>query len=257
MTLTSAEITAWVGQWFWPFMRISALFVAAPIFAQRTMNRRVRVLLAATIAVMILPLLPVSPPIDAISPQGMLVLLQQLLIGTLVGFTLSLAVNAVMVAGEKMSMGMGFGFATMIDPQNGISVPVVSQFYQLLCLVLFLGMGGHLTMIAMLVDSFNTFPVGDLSFGTTQISEMLRFSGTVWVVGMLMSLPVVMGTLLINLAMGVMSRAAPQLNLMSVGFPFTIGVGFLLMLFLMPSSVHVIEKVWSDTFRVVEKMIGG
>lgn len=257
MNFSSAEITALIGQWFWPFVRISAVLMSAPMFSQRSMPRRVRVLFAAVLAAMLAPTLPPMPAVDAASPAGMITMAQQVLIGTLMGFTLTLALNAVMMAGEKISLGMGFGFATMIDPQNGVSVPVLSQLYQLLAMSIFLGMNGHLTLIAAITQSFQSLPVGSSAIGTAQIMDVIRYSSSLWVTGLMIALPVLMGTLLINLAMGVMSRAAPQLNLMSVGFPFTIGVGFLLMWLLMPSSINYMGRVWNEAFTVVDRVIGG
>jgi flagellar biosynthetic protein FliR len=160
MHLSGAEIAAWLGSYLWPLFRIAAMIVAMPIFGSILIPVRVRLMLALAVTSIVAPVLPAAPAVDPLSLEAVLIILQQIIIGVAMGFAMQLVFNAVTTGGQIIAMQMGLGFASMVDPQNGTQVPVLSQLYLLLVTLLFLGFNGHLVMIEMIAESFTVLPVG-------------------------------------------------------------------------------------------------
>lgn len=214
----------WLNQFIWPLTRITAFFMVAPIIGAQVVLARVRVILAVLTTVLLLPSLPDMPQIEAFSLAGMMVVAQQVLLGVALGFVLQLFLQVFVVAGQMMAMKMGLGFASMVDPSNGISVPIVSQFYIILVTLLFISSNGHLVMIEVMIDSFQTLPVGD-DVSAATLYSVARMGSWLFASGLLLALPIITALLIVNMAFGVMSRAAPQLNIFSLGFPFSLTLG--------------------------------
>lgn len=226
MHLSGAEIAAWLGSYLWPLFRIAAMIVAMPIFGSILIPVRVRLMLALAVTSIVAPVLPAAPAVDPLSLEAVLIILQQIIIGVAMGFAMQLVFNAVTTGGQIIAMQMGLGFASMVDPQNGTQVPVLSQLYLLLVTLLFLGFNGHLVMIEMIAESFTVLPVG--ADGLTRNGLWLlagwgsqMFAGALW-----LALPAVASLLVVNIAFGVMARAAPQLNIFAIGFPVALMMGF-------------------------------
>jgi len=234
MIFSADELVSFVNGVFWPFVRIGAMFMAAPIFGSKSLPIGPRVLLTLMIAWVIFPLLPPIPVVSALSVHGMLITIQQVVIGVAMGFTLQMVFSAMVVAGQTMATSMGLGFAATIDPQNGVQVPVVSQYFLILSTLVFLALNGHLVLIETIVESFYRWPI---SAGL--IPENLAWQTVSWISevfkgALLIALPAVISILLVNLAFGVMTRAAPQINIFAVGFPITIMVGFVMIMLSLP-----------------------
>jgi len=241
-----ADIVAWLEQYYWSFLRLSALFLASPIFSAASFPVRVRVMLAAVITALVAPSLPVAPDIDVVGAQGVLVAAQQVLIGVAMGFILQMAFAAAVVAGQSIAMAMGLGFAMSVDPQNGIQVPVLSQFYVILATLLFLSVDGHLLLIQYVVNSFELLPVGALALRTGLALDVALWGSHMFLGALLIALPALTALLLINLAFGVITRAAPQLNIFAVGFPVTIFAGFVFIFLTMPSAFKLFTHLFDQ-----------
>jgi flagellar biosynthesis protein FliR len=245
MNFSSAEMSAWIGLFLWPFFRIGAMLTAAPIFGTRMVPGRVRLGIALALTMTIAPLLPAVPVADPLSAPGVAVIVQQILIGLGLGFVLRVVFAVFELVGEIVSNLMGLGFASMIDPQNGVSVPVLGQFYALLATLVFLSLGGHLLWIEALADSFRVLPIGSEGFSAAGAWAVVSFGSNLFAWAVQMALPVTAALLVINVSFGVLTRAAPQLNLFSVGFPAAMLVGFVLVAVSLPA---VLEKVWPLTY---------
>jgi flagellar biosynthesis protein FliR len=128
VTFSDAQLQQWLASLFWPFVRIGAMFMAAPVFSVRQVPVRFRVLLAVLITLLVQPLLPPAPVVDVFGGEGVMIALQQVGIGALMGFIVQLAFNALIFGGQVMAYSMGLGFAHMMDPANGVQVPVVAQY---------------------------------------------------------------------------------------------------------------------------------
>ena len=144
MHFSSAEITAIMGAWLWPLFRIGAMVMAAPVFGARSVPTRAKLVITVALTLVIAPLLPPVPAVDVFSPLSFMIIVQQILIGVVMGFAVQLAFSAVITGGQIVAMQMGLGFSLMVDPQNGTQAPVLSQFYVLFAILLYLALNGHL-----------------------------------------------------------------------------------------------------------------
>lgn len=254
MTISGADITAWLGTYLWPFFRIGALVGVAPLFGARTVPVRLRIGIALVLTAVIAPLLPSAPAIDPISALGVMVTVQQVLIGLAMGFSLLLVFGAFILGGQIFAMQMGLGFASMVDPQRGVQVPMVSQFYVLLVTLIFLALDGHLVVIQVLADSFRTMPVAPTGLDTTGLWTLVAWGGHMFSGAVLMALPAIATLMLVNLAFGVMMRAAPQLNIFAVGFPITMTAGFLVILVMLPGTPGKFTELLDAAFGLMRQL---
>lgn len=218
-------IGGWIGSVMWPFFRIGAFLMVAPIIGTRLVPARVRVILSVLISALLIPHLPEMPIIDALSLSAYVLIAQQVLIGIAMAFVLTVLLHMFVVAGQMMAMQMGLGFASMVDPTNGVSVTVLSQFHLMLVTLLFLGMNGHLAMIEVLAESFRILPVGAGFMLDTALYTLAGWASWMFAGALLMAMPAVTSLLIVNSAIGVVTRAAPQLNIMTIGFPSMLVLG--------------------------------
>ena len=255
MVLTSAQIAAFLTAWIWPFLRISALITAAPVFGNRLVPTRIRLGVALTLTVVIVAAMPPMSPIDPVSVPGLLIAVQQLLIGAALGFALRLVFAVLELGGHLIAQMMGLGFAVLVDPQNGIDEPVVSRLYIILATLVFLALNGHLAIIEVLSDSFVTLPIGSGGLGSDGLWTLVTHASWVFSSAVRMALPAIVALFIVNLAFGVMARAAPQLNIFAVGFPLTLIFGFFVMLLTLPNTVSQFESAF-DFSIATARMIG-
>ncbi len=255
MDIDFAQATAWVGALLWPMMRIGAMLLSMPVIGTRLVPTRVKIILTLTLSVLVLPLLPETPRVEALSISGLLVSAQQILIGLSMGFTLQLVFGALMIAGESIAMSMGLGFASMVDPTNGVSVPVVSQFLIIVGTLLFLALGGHLMLIQLVVASFETLPISPAGVGRDHFYALAAWGSQMFVGALWLAIPALISILVITLAMGVMTRAAPQLNIFSVGFPVTMFMGFVILMLVIPGFLPRINQLLLDAMRLSQSIV--
>ncbi|NJD06477.1 MAG: flagellar biosynthetic protein FliR [Methylococcaceae bacterium] len=253
MRYGEAQLLGIVAQFVWPFLRIGALFVAMPLFSTHNVPVQVRVLLAAAVAVAVAPNLPPLPAVEMFSLAGFLIAAQQVLIGTLLGFVMHLVFGAVVFGGQNIAFNMGLGFASMVDPQSGVQVPVVAQIYTIVGTLLFLGMDAHLLLIQIVAESFAAIPVGMPAPASDRLWAVCMWSSRLFAAGVLLSLPVVTALLLINLGFGVASRAAPQLNIFSVGFPVSLLMGLLLIWIGLPGVLELFGNLLDEALRLLRE----
>ncbi|CAI2023495.1 flagellar biosynthesis protein FliR [Serratia ficaria] len=158
LTVDSAQFGVWLSQYFWPLLRILALIGTAPVFSEKQISKKVKIGLGGLIVILIAPTLPTSN-IPIFSAAGLWLAVQQILIGVALGLTMQFAFAAVRLAGEVIGMQMGLSFATFFDPSGGPNMPVLARLLNLLAMLLFLSVDGHLWLISLLADSFHTLPV--------------------------------------------------------------------------------------------------
>lgn len=243
MEFSAAEITGLIGSYMWPFFRITAMLMAAPIFSSNFVNMRSRLLLAIAISIVIIPAIPNLPPaVDPLSGTSLMIVAQQILIGVTMGLMLQLLINAFIISGQIIAMQMGLGFASMVDPQNGTTVPVISQFYLIFVTLIFLSLNGHLILIQVLAESFITLPISPIGLPHTSFRDFVGQASWMYAAGVIIALPAIGSLLSVNLAFGILSRAAPQISPFSIGFPMTIILGFAIMIITLPNvSDHFVE----------------
>lgn len=254
--LTDSQITEFVGRYLWPFFRITALFMAMPIVGTRIVPARVRITLGITFTLLVVPMLPPMPSVPPLSIASGVIIVQQVVIGLTLGFFLQIIFQVFVLAGQFMAMKMGLGFASMNDPANGVNVTILSQYYLILTTLLFLSMNGHLVVFRMVVESFSTYPIAMSGFGIDVFWQIANSGGWMFSRALLISMPVLTSLLVVNLAFGVMSRSAPQMNIFAVGFPITLLFGMVLIWFSMvsflPNYMIFIDEGFSTLYNLLK-----
>lgn len=233
ITFTAEQLAAWYGALFWPLVRVLALFAAAPVLAHRAVPLRVKVGLAVMTALVVVPLVPSPPITDVMTPGGIALLVQNILIGLLIGFTVRLIFAALELAGELIGLQMGLSFAGFFSPATGQTQNAVGSFMALLALLMFVAIDGHLMLIHALAHSFELFPIGEAALPLS-FDRVARLGAEVFALALAIALPFLAVTLLTNVVLGVLARIAPQLNIFAVGFPLTILVGLTTLFLLLP-----------------------
>ena len=257
MDFSSAQISAWIGTLFWPFCRIAALMSISPVLGMRLIPMRIRVVLAITITMVIAPLIPEVPQVDALSSDGILIIIQQVLIGLSMGFVLQMVFAAFTLGGQVIAMSMMLGFASMNDPMTGVSVPTVSQLFTILVTLTFLAFNGHLILIEVVADSFRTLPIGTTGLALNSVHDLVAWASYMFIGAVLIALPAIASMLVINLGFGIVTRAAPQLNIFAVGFPVIISMGFVVILLTLPAVSSHLNGLTDSGFDMMRSLVRG
>lgn len=257
LTFSVGHLVSWAEGIMWPFIRISALLLAAPIFGAKTVPVTVRILFSLVLAIVVSLLLPALKAIDPLSLEGLLVTASQILIGVAMGFILQMIFSAVVFAGQSVALSMGLGFATLVDPQNGVQVPVVSEIYLILATLLFFALNGQLVFLNLIIKSFKWLPIGASFLPSHAFWHIAVWGGVMFATGMLIALPAVIALMLVNIGFGVITRAAPQLNIFAVGFPLTLFIGFGLMFFTLPVFEPRFEELMNQCFLLMRSILAG
>lgn len=255
LTITSAQLAAWLAGFLWPLFRVGALIASAPILGNPGFPQRAKIGLAVAVTLVLAPTLDPLPDVDAGSATGLLILAQQVVIGVAMGLAMRIVFVAVEMAGNLIGLQMGLGFATFFDPVNSSQVPVVSRFLGLLFTLAFLAMNGHLLMIEALAESFRIFPLSAQPASALGWKTLADWGGEVFRSGLLLSLPMVAALLIANLSIGIMTRAAPQLNIFAVGFPITLAAGFMVLFVTLPYMAPLFERLTYDGLRMMLQVI--
>lgn len=249
--ITETQLQAWLAMYFWPFVRLGACFMAAPIFGARFVPVRLRIGLAAILAVLVAPLLPAPPDVRVFSIDGILITLQQVLIGVSLGFMMQLIFDAIGLGGQLLANSMGLSFAFNIDPARGAATPALGQLYLLLITMTFVSLGGHVALIELMVRGLTVLPIGTGGLGTAGLWTVVGSATQLFEGALIVALPGVTALLVANLAFGVMSRAAPTLNLFAVGFPITLVFGLVMITVGLPGVQSSFIALTTQTFQAL------
>lgn len=254
MNVLASEVIERFYTFLWPMLRISALMITAPVFSLSAFNLRMRILLALVLTWLIFPLHR-WPQLDPTSAQGLVEIFNQIMVGASMGLIMQVVVAAVVVAGQSIAGAMGLSMANMLDPNMG-NVPVISQFLIVMSTLIFVGFGGHAILLGLVSESFTSLPIGTSLLNQEVYGQVLRWSSMMFLGALLMALPVMISLLFINVGLGVVTRAAPSLNIFALGFPAMIMAGFLILIISMQSIGIRIEWVWTQGFTVLRSVLG-
>ena len=257
LVISSAEVTAWVGSFYWPLIRVAAMFSITPVIGGKQVPRNIRVAVALLITFTMLPLQQTMPAIEPWSAEGIYVTAQQILIGLMMGFILTVVFAALTLAGHNIAMSMGLGFSLAADPINGVQVPVISQLLTITASLIFITLDGHLALINMMATSFKVLPVASEGISTNAIWTFLLWAKIMFNAAASIALPASISLLTANVVMGTLTRAAPQLNIFSVGFPMTMMAGYLIVLYSLPSLLPLFNNMLQNAFSVMGAVLGG
>ncbi len=226
ISIELAQIEAWIAAFIFPMARIFGFVATAPIWSMAAIPQRTRLILGLAVTLAIAPVLPPMPDVPPATLAGLWIMLQQMLVGIGMGFAARIVFAAFDQAGEFMGFQMGLGFATFYDPLRGSQTPVVAEFLDLIAYLLLLSLNGHLLYFATLAQSFVAIPVSATPLAADSWMNLVRLGIHIFSAGLLLALPVVVAMMITNLALAVLTRAAPQLNIFALGFPLTLLGGF-------------------------------
>lgn len=245
ISFTSAQLDAWLATLIFPLTRILAMISSSPVLGNKQVPVRIKIGLSALITIIIAPTIGEIPPVAVGSTQGLLIMIQQIIIGVAMGFTMRLIFTAVEMAGELAGLQMGLGFASFYDPINSSYTPVVARWLGMIAVLAFLAMNGHLYMLSALAGSFQTLPIGSM-MPARGFYEVASWGRIIFTYGMQIALPLLAALLTANIALGILTRAAPQLNLFAIGFPITLAIGFFVLALSMPHFVPLLDRLTQE-----------
>lgn len=225
ITFSEAQLTAWLSPLIWPFLRTLALFTSAPVFSSKAVPVRVRIALAFFVALAAQPTLEGQPMVSINDPGAFGAVLQQVGVGLAIGFAIRVVFAAVELAGEVVGFQMGLGFASFFDPSMGGQSSAVARFFGLMATFMFVVMGGHVMVLMTVITSFTAFPVDQNFLEALKQLKIYNLGTDLFASGLWMALPMVGMLMFANLALGIVSRVAPQMNIYAIGFPITLTVG--------------------------------
>ncbi|RKP45355.1 flagellar biosynthetic protein FliR [Pararobbsia silviterrae] len=257
ITFTYAQLMAWLAAFIWPATRLLALFATAPFFNHASIPVMVKVGISLLITIIIAPSLPALPAIGVTTPIGLLILAEQILIGAAIGFTIQIVFTAIEAAADMAGLQMGLGFAQLLTGSTDGSTDVLSRLMNLVSILAFLSIDGHLQVLGTLLDSFYRIPISATPIAALGLHTVAAWGETIFSAGLLLSLPVIIALLIVNLSLGVLNRAAPQIGVFQVGFPLTLSVGLLMLQWMTPNLMPFFARLFSAAMDAVVRVVGG
>lgn len=255
------QLYTWINAFVWPFMRILALVGTAPILGESSIPVRLKVGLSAIMAIVIAPTLDPLPDLPTGSYAAIWLALQQVFIGISLGITMRIVFAAVQTAGEFIGLQMGLAFASFFDPATGANTAVLARIMNVMAMLLFLALNGHLLMLGTLVHTFDVLPIREGILNLNGWGVLFEWSSTVMVSGMLLALPLIIVLLTISLSLGILNRTAQQLSVFAVGFPISLLMGYILLATVLPQTAPFITNLIEDGIRtmgrVTQALAGG
>jgi len=255
LEIPSSQLELWLTQYLWPFVRIGAALMTLPVFSGHYVPPRSRLVLAGALTVLIAPLLPLPSAAQIFSATGLVITVQQVVIGVAIGFALQIVFDSLAMGGQLLANSMGLSFAFNIDPLRGTGTPVLGQLYAIVVTLTFLALNGHLAVLEMLVDGFRTLPVGTTGLSSAGLWQIGVWGAQIFAGALSVALPGMTALLIVNVAFGVVSRAAPQLNLFAVGFPITLICGLLIVLVGLPSVQANFTELLQRGFVLIQTLL--
>jgi flagellar biosynthesis protein FliR len=254
ISFTSGQLDAWLAAFIYPLTRILAMIASSPVLGNSQNPARIKIGLSVLLTFIIAPTIGEMPQVGIGSLQGLLIIIQQVIIGIAMGFTIRLIFNAVEMAGELAGLQMGLGFASFYDPINAVHAAIIAQWLGIIASLAFLALNGHLYMISALADSFQTLPIGNM-ISTKGLYGIVNWGGSIFAYALQMSLPILAALLITNIALGILTRAAPQLNLFAVGFPITLAIGFFVLALSIPYFTPVLDRLTQEAVGTALNLI--
>ena len=245
-----------VNLYLWPFVRIGAFMMVMPVIGSSFVPTRVRLLLACSLTVVIAPVIPTVPPVNFLSLAGVIAVMQEVGIGILMGFAVQFVFDAITLGGQVIAMSMGLGFAVFLDRARGVSIPVLGQLFLMLGMLVFLSLDGHLALIKLVAESFSLLPIATRGLSAEIAFALLVWFQQVFEVALKIALPAISALIVVNLSFGVMSRAAPTLNLFAVGFPVAMLLGFVVIFLSMGTLQENVATSLRETLAMLPNLLG-
>lgn len=246
---------------FLVFIRMLSLFIISPIFSRTNVPSYIKIGLSIFCAFAIVPVIEVNV-IDFFNPLNFaIVVLKELTVGLILGFIGHLVFSSLLVAGQIIDVQIGFGMVNVLDPQNNIQIPLVGNFLYLIATNAFLVVNGHHAILTSLVKSFDIVPIGGFILTDNLVKNMIGFFAESFTIGFKIAIPIIAAVLLSEVALGILARTVPQMNVFVVGLPMKIAIGLLSLLFIMPVFTSVLDYIFNKLFAfisiILQSMIKG
>lgn len=255
LTFGFGPVEAEFWRWLFVMTRVGAALLAAPFFGAAHVPVQARVIVAGAISILVCGWTTVAAPAALFTLPGMLAAMGEVLIGLSLGFVLQVAFAAPTIAAEVIGAGMGMSIATAADPNTGAHSPALGQYFGVVLTLTFLALGGHLLFVRLLLESYATFPPGHTWLGAERFSAIATYGGTMLLTALAIALPVTLVLLLVQMAAGLLSRAAPSLNLFSLGLPAGILAGLGALIVSAPLLPEVLGELTADALTHAEAVI--
>ena len=227
------------------FVRMTGLFVVAPIFGRRNVPAYFKIGFSFFISLILINTMILQQAAYGDSLPGyVLLVMKEFLVGLSMGYVAYLSYTAIYIAGELIDMKIGFGVVNVVDPMSNIQVPITSNMYFIASMLIFLSMGGHHMLIKALYDSFSTLPPGRLAYGAGAHNIVMDLFGTVLATGFKMAAPVVATSIIADIALGTISKMVPQMNIFVIGMPHKILVGLIIVAITIPMFIEIMRSVF-------------
>lgn len=238
------------------FLRVSALVMTSPLFGRKNLPNRIKIGFCAAISFLFfMELIPADQNIvlDNILVLALLCV-KELMFGVLLGYVSYLFVNMTFTAGQLIDMQMGFGMVSVLDVNSNISVPITGNLFNLAILISFFAVNGHLKLIDILHRTFEVMPIGDVTISTNIAVIGVEVFSTAFLLAVNVAFPVIAAGIITELALGVIIRTVPQINVFSIGFPIKILMGFGMMLLMSSIFVTFTSTIFDKMFVGLEQM---
>jgi flagellar biosynthetic protein FliR len=249
------EIQHTLSQFLWPFIRISALIMSMSIFGARTIPNPVKLGLAILITVLLMPSIPMAKSIEVLSGTGFVTVVAQLGIGIGMGLASRMLFETFVIGGQMVAMQTGLGFASLVDPANGVQVPILGQFFLMLVTLIFLAVDGQLLLLRIVAESFQSFPISDNGLPQQALWSFVEFARWMFAGAVMMAISAALALLIVNLTFGVMTKAAPQLNIFAIGFPISMVTGLLIIWLTLGSFGTHFDNQFGRTMQLVCSLV--
>lgn len=237
-------------------LRLSGFMFTVPIFGERYIPPQVKVVLSLLLALFFYPsAAPQSAQLIGRFLPYWGLLMKEVVWGFLIGFACRLLFIGVQFSGQIMGFQMGFGMVQVIDPQSGAQVSIIGKLQYLLAILIFLAMNGHHFLLQALASSFELLPLGRIEFAGVVGEKLVRMTGGVFLIAVKIAAPVMVSLLLTSVALGILARTVPQMNVFIVGFPLKIGIGMIVLASSLPVFYYLLSKVVGAMEQDVTELI--
>jgi flagellar biosynthesis protein FliR len=231
------------------FMRMAGIFLTAPIFASRNIPVMVKASWILLISFLIFPV--VDFKIDSLPSSGAplgIAVFRELLIGVSIGLGASLIFTGIQLAGQIVDIQMGLGMVNIIDPVTSVQISVMGQYYFLVATLVFMSVDGHLILLRAVADSFNIIHLGQAHFSPALGTKLMSLFSEVFFIAFRVGAPVIGALFITNMALGVVARTVPQMNVFIVGMPLNLAIGLLITALSMSFFVYVLQGLFKGMY---------
>ncbi len=245
-----------IGFFLLIFVRITGIFIMAPVFGSKNVNKYIKAGLALIITYILFPLTFNSA---VIIPEHFLpylfIVLGELIVGLIIGFVSSLVFSAIQMSGQLLDMQIGFGVINIIDPQSGGQVPLIGNFKYILALIIFLATNGHHVLLSALFASFKLIPVTGVIVHTTLTEFIVNMVSGTFVIALKISMPILITIIITDIALGILARTMPQMNIFVVGVPGKILVGLFVLSLALPFYIIFLEMAFNGMYKDIFQLL--